>query len=59
MKLSSPKIYIWLVAIVIGVLGWLGHYVTIPFVTNHNFGFVLIAFWILSILAVGAVIEKS
>lgn len=55
MNLSAYRNYIRLVAIIIGVLGWMGHYITIPFVTNHNFGFVLIAFWILSL---STLIEK-
>jgi hypothetical protein len=48
MKLSAPKNVTWWVAVVVGVLGILGSFVAIPFVSANSFwlvgiGFVLLA----------------
>jgi len=48
MKLSAPKVTTWWVAVVAGVLGILGSFISIPFVSNYTFflvaaGFVLLA----------------
>ncbi len=48
MKPSAPKNVVWIIALVAGILGILGHYATIPFATEYNYylllaGFVLLA----------------
>ena len=48
MKLSAPKVVTWWIAVVAGVLGILGTFISIPFVSNYTFflvaaGFVLLA----------------
>jgi len=48
MKLSAPKNITWWVAVVLGVLGILGTFISIPFVSSYTFfltaaGFVLLA----------------
>jgi hypothetical protein len=49
MKLSSPKTVTWWVAVVVGVLGILGNFVTLPVVSGFAFWFVAIAFVILAL----------
>jgi hypothetical protein len=48
MKLSAPKTITWWIAVVAGVLGLLGNFVSLPFVGGFSFwllalGFVLLA----------------
>ena len=48
MKLSAPKVVTWWVAVVAGVLGIVGTFVDLPFVSDYTFflvaaGFVLLA----------------
>ena len=48
MKLSAPKYVTWLIAVIAGVLGILGTFIDIPFVSSYTFflvaaGFVLLA----------------
>jgi hypothetical protein len=49
MKLSKPKIISWWIAVVFGVLGILGHLVSIPFVSQYDFWFVAFAFVLLAL----------
>ena len=50
MKLSAPKTITWWIALVLGVLGILGTFITLPLVSANAFWFVAVAF-ILLILA--------
>jgi hypothetical protein len=48
MRLSAPKQAVWVIAVILGVLGILGTFVVLPFVTVYSFwlvaaGFVLLA----------------
>jgi hypothetical protein len=54
MKTNAPKFMVWVVGVGIGVLGILGYFVAIPFVTLHAFWFVVVGF---VILALGSVIK--
>ena len=47
MKLSAPKVITWWIAVIIGVLGILGHLTTIQFVSANAFWFVAIGFVLL------------
>lgn len=49
MKLNAPKKVTWLVAVVLGVLGILAFFVTIPFVSAYAFWFVVVAFVLLAL----------
>jgi hypothetical protein len=49
MKLSAPKNVTWWVAVVLGVLGILGTFVTLPVVSANAFWFVAVAFVILAL----------
>ena len=54
MPLSAPTRPVWIIAIILGVLGLLGKFVAIPFVTAN-------AFWLLAagfvVLAIGTALE--
>lgn len=48
MKPSSPKKTLWIVALIIGILGIVGHFAQIEFISQYSFqllmgGFVLLA----------------
>ncbi len=50
MKPSSPKTIVWIIGLIAGILGIVGHYYngSIPFASEHNYllllaGFVLLA----------------
>ncbi|MBT4001686.1 MAG: hypothetical protein HOF10_00015 [Chloroflexi bacterium] len=49
MKLSGPKTVTWWVAIVLGVLGILGTFMTIPFFTDNAFWTVAAGFIVLAL----------
>ena len=50
MKPSAPKTIIWLIAITAGVLGIVGYFTNINFVSEHSYWFVVAGF---ALLAVG------
>ena len=48
MKPSAPTKSVWLLGLVLGILGVIGHYVSIKYVSDYNYylliaGFVLLA----------------
>lgn len=48
MKPSAPKKLIWIIALVLGILGIVGHFAQVQYLTQYNFelligGFVLLA----------------
>jgi heme/copper-type cytochrome/quinol oxidase subunit 1 len=47
MKLSAPKQVTWWVAVVVGVVGILANFVTIPFLSDYAFWLVVIGFVLL------------
>jgi hypothetical protein len=47
MNLSAPKIVTWWIAVVLGVLGILSNFMSIPFVAGNAFWFVAAGFVIL------------
>ena len=49
MNLSAPKNITWWIAVVLGVLGILGTFVSIPFVSASAFWFVAVAFILLAL----------
>jgi predicted membrane channel-forming protein YqfA (hemolysin III family) len=49
MKLSAPKKTTWWIAVVVGVLGILGHFQKISFVSENDFLFVAAAFVLLAL----------
>ncbi|MEN8241622.1 MAG: hypothetical protein ABFS17_06855 [Chloroflexota bacterium] len=49
MKLSAPKTVVWWIAVIAGVLGILGTFVTLPFVSAYAFWLVAAAFILLAL----------
>ena len=49
MKLNAPKNITWWIAVVLGVLGILGTFVTLPFVSAYAFWFVAVGFILLAL----------
>jgi len=49
MKLSSPKVITWWIAVIVGVLGILATFVTIPVLSGYAFWLVVIGFVLLAL----------
>jgi hypothetical protein len=49
MKLSAPKKITWWIAVILGVLGILGTFISIPFVSANAFWFAAVAFILLAL----------
>ncbi len=49
MKFSAPTQVVWLIAVILGVLGILGKFATINFVTPNAFWLVMAGFVLLAI----------
>lgn len=49
MKLSAPKEITWWIAVIIGVLGILGNFTTIQYVSANAFWFVAVGFVLLAL----------
>jgi hypothetical protein len=49
MKLSKPKTITWWIAVIIGVLGILGSFISIPLVSSYTFFFVSVGFILLAL----------
>ncbi len=54
MKLNAPKFITWVIALVLGALALLSHFVTIPFISVYFCWIILIA---LILLLLGCVIK--
>jgi hypothetical protein len=54
MKLSAPKNLTWWIAVVVGVLGFLGNFVTLPVISGLSFWLLFIGF---ALLAVATFVE--
>lgn len=49
MKLNAPKNITWWIAVVVGVLGILGNFITLPVVSGLAFWFVVVGFALLAL----------
>jgi hypothetical protein len=49
MNLNAPKQITWWIAVVLGVVGIIGSFVAIPFISAYAFWFVAIAFVLLAL----------
>lgn len=41
---SAPKQITWIIGLISGILGIVGHYTDVPFLTEHNYTLLLIGF---------------
>ena len=46
---SAPKRITWIIGLVAGVLGIIGHYANVSFLTEYNYTLLLIGFIVLAI----------
>ncbi len=49
MKLSAPKKIAWIIAVVLGILGIIGRFITVPVISAHAFWLVTAGFAILAV----------
>ncbi len=49
MKPSAPKKLIWAIALILGIIGIIGHFVSIDFISQNQFWFVVAGFVLLAI----------
>jgi len=49
MRLNAPKKMVWMISIILAVVGIIGFFITIPFVTAYAFWFVAVG-WLLLFL---------
>jgi hypothetical protein len=54
MKISKPKNITWWISVIAGGLGVIGHFVSIPFVSEFSFWFVVAG---LGLLALGCAVK--
>jgi purine-cytosine permease-like protein len=47
MKPSAPKKILWVIALIVGILGIIAHFIHIEYITEYNFWLVLIGYVIL------------
>jgi hypothetical protein len=48
-KPSTPSKYVWIIGLVIGILGIIGHFVTIDYLTTYNYPLLLAGFVLLAV----------
>lgn len=41
---SAPKQITWIIGLICGILGIVGHYTDVPFLTEHNYTLLLVGF---------------
>lgn len=49
MKLSAPTKFIWLLALIVGIVGIIGHFVSLGVITEYNY-WLLLAGYVLFVL---------
>jgi len=49
MNPSAPKKITWVIGLLAGVLGIIGHYIHIDFLSEYNYGLLLIGFIVLAV----------
>jgi hypothetical protein len=55
MNPSSPSKYVWIAGMILGILGIIGHYVIIDYLTQYSFPLLLAGF---VLLAAGTSVKK-
>lgn len=46
---SAPKTITWIIGLIAGILGIIGHYTQIDFLTEHNYILLLVGFIVLAV----------
>jgi hypothetical protein len=56
MKLSAPTQILWVIAVIAGLLGIVGHFTPVKYLTEYQFPLVAIGF---ALLVIGTVFRKA
>jgi hypothetical protein len=48
MKPSAPSKYVWIIGLVLGILGIMGHFITIDVLSTYNYPLLLAGFILLA-----------
>jgi hypothetical protein len=46
---SAPSRFVWIIGLILGIMGIIGHFVTIDFITTYNYWFLLAGFVLLAL----------
>ena len=46
---SAPSKFVWIIALILGILGIIGHFVSVDFLTTYNYWFLLAGFVLLAL----------
>ncbi len=46
---SAPKTITWIIGLIAGILGIIGHYTQVEFLTEHNYILLLVGFIVLAV----------
>jgi len=49
MKASAPTKFVWIIGLILGILGIIGHFTSIDFITPNSFYLVLAGFVLLAL----------
>ena len=49
MKPSAPSKYVWIIGLILGILGIIGHYVNLDFISTYNYLFLVAGFVLLAV----------
>ena len=46
---SAPSRFVWIIGLIVGIIGIIGHFVTVDFITTYNYWFLFAGFVLLAI----------
>ena len=46
---SAPSKFVWIIGLILGILGIIGHFVSVDFLTTYNYWFLLAGFVLLAL----------
>lgn len=49
LKPSAPSKYVWIIGLILGILGIIGHFVNLDFLSEYNYLFLVAGFVLLAV----------
>jgi hypothetical protein len=46
---SAPSRFVWIIGLILGIMGIIGHFVTVDFLTTYNYWFLFAGFVLLAL----------
>jgi hypothetical protein len=46
---SAPSRFVWIIGLILGIIGIIGHFVTVDFLTTYNYWFLFAGFVLLAL----------